>query len=53
MRPFFAHEAVELLARRCLERSLRQALTDVRDTFDHHEALPARITRDHIAEAIA
>jgi energy-coupling factor transporter ATP-binding protein EcfA2 len=49
----FASEAVELLAHRCLERSLRQALTDVRDTFDHHETLPDQITRDHIAEAIA
>lgn len=49
----FTHEAVELLAHRCLACNLRQALTDVRDTFDHRETLPDRITRDHIAEAIA
>jgi hypothetical protein len=49
----FTPDAVELLARRCLDRSIRQALTDVRDTFDHHDALPPRISREHIAEAIA
>lgn len=49
----FSGDAVELLARRCLERSLRQALADVRDTFDHHDALPAQITREHVVEAMA
>jgi hypothetical protein len=49
----FTREAVELLARRCLDRSLRQALTDVRDAFDHHDTLPEKITREHVAEAIA
>jgi hypothetical protein len=49
----FSADAVEILARRCLDRSLRQALADVRDTFDHHDVLPAQITRDHIVEAMA
>jgi hypothetical protein len=49
----FSSDAIELLARRCLERTLRQALADVRDTFDHHEVLPAQITRDHLIEAIS
>lgn len=49
----FSADALELLARRCLERSLRQALADVRDTFDHHDILPAQITREHVVEAMA
>jgi hypothetical protein len=49
----FTHDAVELLARRCLDRSLRQALTDVRDTLDHNDILPPQIDRDHIIEARA
>jgi hypothetical protein len=49
----FTHDAVELLARRCLDRNLRQALTDIRDTFDHHDTLPPQIEREHLAEAIA
>ncbi len=49
----FTSQAVALLAQRCVERNLRQALTDLRDTFDHHDVLPAQIDAEHIAEAIA
>ena len=49
----FADEAIELLGRRCLERSVRQCLTDVRDTFDHYDVLPPRIERDHLVEAMS
>jgi hypothetical protein len=48
----FTSDALELLARRCLERSVRQCLTDVRDAFDHNETLPAMIDRDHLVEAM-
>jgi len=49
----FAEDAIELLGRRCLDRSVRQCLTDVRDTFDHHDVLPERIERDHLVEAMS
>ncbi len=49
----FSVGALEVLAKRCLERSVRQCLTDVRDAFDHHVTLPPRIERDHIVEAMS
>lgn len=48
----FSEDALELLAKRCLKGTVRQVLTDVRDTFDHHETLPDLITRDDIIEAM-
>lgn len=52
-RAVFADDAIELLARRCLERSIRQCLADVRDTFDHNDVLPPRIERDHLIDAMS
>jgi hypothetical protein len=49
----FTPDAIEVLARRCLDRSVRQILTDVRDTFDHHDTLPPRIEREHLIEAMS
>jgi hypothetical protein len=49
----FSDGAIEVLAKRCRERSPRQCLTDVRDAFDHHVTLPPRIERDHIVEAMS
>jgi len=36
----FADGAIELLGRRCLERSVRECRTDVRDAFDHQYVPP-------------
>jgi hypothetical protein len=49
----FSSGAIDVLAERCLQRSVRQCLTDVRDAFDHHAGLPPRIERDHIIEAMS
>jgi hypothetical protein len=49
----FSAGAIDVLAKRCLERSVRQCLADVRDAFDHHIILPPRIERDHIIEAMS
>jgi AAA ATPase domain len=49
----FSAGAIDVLAKRCLERSVRHCLTDVRDAFDHHAGLPPRIERDHIIEAMS
>jgi len=49
----FSPDAIEVLARRCLDRNLRQILTDVRDTFDHHDRLPQRIEREHLIDAMS
>jgi hypothetical protein len=49
----FSSGAIDALAERCLQRSVRQCLTDVRDAFDHHITLPPRIERDHIIEAMS
>lgn len=48
----FTDEAVDLLAVRCLQRSVRQALADVRDAFDHSDVLPDRIDRQHLVDAM-
>jgi hypothetical protein len=49
----FTSGALDVLAERCLQRSVRQCLADVRDTFDHHATLPPRMERDHIIEAMS
>jgi hypothetical protein len=49
----FSAGAIDVLAQRCLERSVRQCLSDVRDAFDHHAELPPRIERDHVIEAMS
>jgi hypothetical protein len=49
----FSPDAIEVLARRCLDRNLRQILTDVRDTFDHHDRPPQRIEREHLIDAMS
>lgn len=49
----FSPGAIDVLAERCLQRSVRQCLADVRDAFDHHATLPPRIERDDIIEAMS
>jgi hypothetical protein len=34
------------------EHSVRQALADVRDAFDHTDVLPDRIDRQHLVDAV-
>jgi hypothetical protein len=49
----FSAGAIDVFAKRCLERTVRQCLADVRDTFDHHVTLPPLIERDHLIEAMS
>jgi hypothetical protein len=49
----FSADAIDVLANRCLARSVRQILTDIRDTVDHHDTLPERIDGDHLIEAMS
>lgn len=49
----FGSGAIDVLAKRCLERSVRQCLADVRDAFDYHVDLPPRMERDDIIEAMS
>jgi hypothetical protein len=48
----FTNEALDTLATRCLQHSVRQALADVRDAFDHNDVLPDRIDRQHLVDAM-
>ncbi len=48
----FTPEGVDLLASRCFTRSIRRAIGDIRDAFDHADEMPARIGREHLVEII-
>lgn len=48
----FTSDALELLAHRCRAKSIRQAIADIRDTFDHLAEMPDQISREHLLEAI-
>lgn len=48
----FDEDAVALLADRIVEHSVRQALADIRNAFDHALEMPERITRDYLAAAM-
>ena len=48
----FDEDAIALLAERAMEHSVRQALADIRDAFDHTLEVPDRITRDYLAAAM-
>jgi AAA ATPase domain len=48
----FDEDAIALLAKRILEHSVRQALADIRNAFDHAVDMPERITRDYLAVAM-
>jgi hypothetical protein len=48
----FTEAAIDTLAARCLGHSVRQALADVRDAFDHSDVLPERIDRQQIVDAM-
>ncbi|HEX4036244.1 MAG TPA: hypothetical protein VHX66_17530 [Solirubrobacteraceae bacterium] len=48
----FTPAALELLAHRCRNRNIRQAIADIRDAFDHLTDMPDRIDREHLLDVI-
>jgi hypothetical protein len=48
----FDEDAIALLAERAMEHSVRQALADIRNAFDHTLEIPDRITRNYLAAAM-
>jgi energy-coupling factor transporter ATP-binding protein EcfA2 len=51
-RILFTTEALDLLASRCLTKSIRLAIGDIRDAFDHLDEMPDQIDREHLLEVI-
>lgn len=48
----FTTEALDLLASRCLAKTIRLAIGDIRDAFDHLDGMPDQIDREHLLEVI-
>lgn len=48
----FTADALDLLASRCLSRSIRRAISDIRDAFDHLDVMPDQIGRQHLIDVI-
>jgi energy-coupling factor transporter ATP-binding protein EcfA2 len=48
----FTAEALDLLASRCFTKTIRLAIGDIRDAFDHLDGMPDQIDREHLLEVI-
>ncbi len=48
----FTPAALTLLAHRCRTRSVRRAITDIRDAFERVEVMPEQIDREHLLEVL-
>lgn len=48
----FTPAALSLLAHRCRRRSVRRAITDIRDAFERAEEMPDQIDREHLLEVL-
>jgi hypothetical protein len=48
----FTAAALDLLANRCFTRTIRVAIADIRDAFDHLDDMPHQIDREHLLEVI-
>jgi hypothetical protein len=48
----FTAEALDLLASRCFTKTIRLAIGDIRDAFDHLDEMPDQINREHLLEVI-
>jgi hypothetical protein len=48
----FTAEALQLLGARCHSRSIRKAINDIRDVFDHLADMPEAIGVEHLVEVI-
>lgn len=49
---FFSPEAVDLLASRCFTTSIRRAIGDLHDAYDHLDNIPDQIGREHLVDVI-
>jgi energy-coupling factor transporter ATP-binding protein EcfA2 len=48
----FTAEALDLLANRCFTKTIRLAIGDIRDAFDHLDGMPDQMDREHLVEVI-
>ena len=51
-RTLFTPDALDLLANRCMNTSIRRAIGDIRDALDHVEEMPDRVTADLLLTVI-
>jgi hypothetical protein len=48
----FTPSALELLAHRCKSKSVRRAISDIRDALDRAEVMPEKLDREHLLDVI-